>query len=106
MNSSIGTIAKPTLSVARAPRSTLQDFVYRQLCVRFEEERRALGGEDTRLLTAIDEYERRPPTAAERTPTASMTRPAVCALRPLGSYAQLAVGEYEPEIRARELPRE
>jgi DNA-binding GntR family transcriptional regulator len=25
-------VAKPTLSVARAPRSTLQDFVYRQLC--------------------------------------------------------------------------
>jgi DNA-binding GntR family transcriptional regulator len=25
-------IAKPTLSVARAPRSTLQDFVYRQVC--------------------------------------------------------------------------
>jgi DNA-binding GntR family transcriptional regulator len=28
----VDTLAKPTLAVARAPRSTLQDFVYRQLC--------------------------------------------------------------------------
>jgi DNA-binding GntR family transcriptional regulator len=28
----IESVAKPTLSVERAPRSTLQDFVYRQLC--------------------------------------------------------------------------
>lgn len=32
MSSLIDTLAKPVLAVARAPRSTLQDFVYRQLC--------------------------------------------------------------------------
>lgn len=32
MISLIDTLAKPVLAVARAPRSTLQDFVYRQLC--------------------------------------------------------------------------
>ena len=32
MSSLIDNLAKPVLAVARAPRSTLQDFVYRQLC--------------------------------------------------------------------------
>lgn len=32
MSSSVEAVAKPDLSVARAPRGTLQDFVFRQLC--------------------------------------------------------------------------